>query len=204
MRKMREAIQLFDSGDTRSFNDIYAGKEELFEDCDDIISPKMKALFESVYGSTQTRLREEVSAENNPDHNFSGKEGCPDPDGVPGAHNKAGLNGQDPETEQSGHDYSGNPALFEAMKDIYEQAKLKEDFAFDDDDDLEEFEFDAAESSDDFEDDNDLDDIGSLDSLDDLTDSSSEELFDDFDDGTNYIGSSDLMRYEGDEDEWDL
>jgi hypothetical protein len=203
MRKMREAIQLFDTGDSRSFNDIYAGKEDLFEDCDDIISPKMKALFESVYGSTQTRLKEEVSAENNPDHNFSGKEGCPKPDGVPGAHNKAGLNGQDPETEQSGHDYSGNPALFEAMKSIYEQAQLREDF--DDDFEDEEFEFDAAEDADDFdEEDGELDDIGELDSLDDLTDSSEYDLFDDLDDGTDYIGSSDSMRYEGDEDDWDL
>ena len=44
-----EAIQLFDSGDNRSFDQIYAGKEDLFENVDDLINPKFKKLFEETY-----------------------------------------------------------------------------------------------------------------------------------------------------------
>jgi hypothetical protein len=198
MRKLtEEATRLYDDpNDTRTFAEIYAGKDSLFEDVDDIISPKMKALFESVYGSTHsTRLREEVSAENNPNHNFSGKEGKPSGDGVCDGHNKAGMGGSDPCVNQSEQDYSSNPKLFE---NIYEKALLKE--SFDDydeeyDEDLEdEFEFDATE------DENEIDFLDA-DTLDDLDneDFNEEFLFDDIDDGTSLEGSYENFDYSSDE-----
>jgi antitoxin component of RelBE/YafQ-DinJ toxin-antitoxin module len=63
MRKtyLKEAIELFDDGDTRSFNELYEGKEDLFSDVDTLIHPKFKKLFEETYlvgNEKQTRLRE--------------------------------------------------------------------------------------------------------------------------------------------------
>jgi len=61
-RLKEETIQLFDSKDKRSFNEIYKGQEDLFEDCDDLIDPRFRKLFEETYGSTQNlkQLREEA------------------------------------------------------------------------------------------------------------------------------------------------
>jgi len=154
MRKIKEAIQLFDSGDTRSFNEIYAGKENLFEDIDDVISPKMKALFESVYatvnGESQMRihLKEDLAKHDGPK---------PSGDGVSNAHNPALSKGPTSEVTQSGARQdddsklgnepamghgagpkksvaSGTVQFQEAeLKDIFEKAQLKENFELDDD-----------------------------------------------------------------------
>jgi hypothetical protein len=177
MKKIKEeAIRLYDNpGDTRSFNDIYKDKMGLFEDdTNDIISPKMKALFEQVYGNNQTRLREEIGgdASKNPNHNFSGGEGKPSGDGVCDGHNSSLMGGEDPCTTQGqGRGDSNNAKLFNEaqMKDLFEKAKLKEDFEDDyefdpewDGLDDEEFDFDAAE------DENEIDplDVNSLHDLD--------------------------------------
>jgi hypothetical protein len=198
MKKIKEAVKLFDNGDTRSFNEIYAGKEDLFEDIDDIISPKMKKLFESVYANTSVqKLNEEVLAKDNPHHNFTGGEGDPKSDGVSNAHNPALNKGATSEVTQSGQDYSSNPALFEAMKDIFEKAQLKE--SFDDFDDDEEFEFDAASEDvkidDEFEGEDSLDfNDGSLDDLDD-----DDDFYEDYDDGSFVEGSYDNMKLSNDE-----
>jgi hypothetical protein len=59
---LKEAIELFDDGDRRSFNEIYAGQEDLFENVDDIIHPKFKKLFEATYQAgnvQQKRLKED-------------------------------------------------------------------------------------------------------------------------------------------------
>ena len=50
MKTLREeAIAHFDSKDKRSFNEIYKGQDNLFEDVDDMIDPRFRKLFESVY-----------------------------------------------------------------------------------------------------------------------------------------------------------
>jgi len=56
-----EATALYDSnGDYRTFNEIYAGKEDLFEgNIDDIIDPKMRKLFESIYEEPQKQQLKE-------------------------------------------------------------------------------------------------------------------------------------------------
>jgi hypothetical protein len=63
-----EAIALFDSGETRSFDEIYGKNNDLFnEGIDDIIDPKMKKLFESTYQTgniQQKRLFENEETEN--------------------------------------------------------------------------------------------------------------------------------------------
>jgi hypothetical protein len=63
--KLREqAIQLFDSGDQRSFDEIYGDKMDLFEDVEDIIDPRMKKLFEATYQTgniQQKHLRESTN-----------------------------------------------------------------------------------------------------------------------------------------------
>jgi hypothetical protein len=202
MRKLKEeAIRLYDTGDTRSFAQIYAGREDLFEDVDEIISPKMKALFESVYGETHHKLKEEIGgdASDNPNHNFSGDEGKPSGDGVCDGHNKAGIGGSDPCVNQSGQDYSSNPKLFdESMKEIYEKAQLKESFEDEDD-----FDFDAIDDEDDFDtSEGEIDplDADSLDDLDDEDDFS----FEDYDDGTSLEDSYENLDYSSDEDDFDL
>lgn len=201
MRKIKEAIQLFDSGDTRSFNEIYAGKEDLFEDVDDMISPKMRALFESVYGQTHhgKQLREEVDAMSNPDHNFSGGEGKPSGDGVCDGHNRAGLSGSDPcATQGQGRGDSNNAPLFNEslMKEIYEKAQLKESFEddYDEDDD---FDWDAADEEDDFQPTGEIDDEP-FDDLDDTEEDFEDEVYEDYDDGTYMEGSSDYRDMSGD------
>jgi hypothetical protein len=203
MRKLKEeAIRLYDTGDTRSFAQIYAGREDLFEDVDEIISPKMKALFESVYGETHNKLKEEIGgdASDNPNHNFSGDEGKPSGDGVCDGHNKAGISGSDPCVNQSGQDYSSNPKLFdESMKEIYEKAQLKESFEDEDD-----FDFDAVEDEEEVNID-DLDDEGEIDPLDadNLDDFEDEDFFEDYDDGTSLEDSYEYEDYSSD-DEFDL
>jgi hypothetical protein len=111
-RLTEEAIQLFDSGDTRSFNDLYKGKEDLFEDVDDLIDPRFKKLFEATYQTgnlQQKRLREATDA----DYNFSGDEPGPSGDGVPAGHNSPGLNGEDTQaTQGQGRGDSNNARLF--------------------------------------------------------------------------------------------
>jgi hypothetical protein len=137
-KRFNEAIQMFDTGDTRSFSDIYEGREDLFEDSeiDNIISPRMKALFESTY-SEANRLREEIGgdASSNPNHNFSGGEGKPSGDGVCDGHNSSLLGGEDPCTTQGqGRGDSNNAKLFDEslMKEIWEKSQLKESFEEDD------------------------------------------------------------------------
>jgi len=61
-----EAIQLFDTGDSRSFNEIYSGREDLFENVDDMIDPRFRRLFESVYDKngkpkSQRHLKESMA-----------------------------------------------------------------------------------------------------------------------------------------------
>lgn len=129
MRKLtEEAIRLFD-GETRSFNELYKDKADLFEDCDDLIDPKFRKLFEATYDqagnlrTTSRRLRENeeccddcddkeelnesqenlfeaIYRESEADYNFSGDEPGPSGDGVPAAHNRAGMGGADPATTQ--------------------------------------------------------------------------------------------------------
>jgi hypothetical protein len=123
MRNLREeAIQLFDSGDQRSFDELYAGKEDLFEDVDDIIDPRFKKLFEATYQTgniQQKRLRESEPSSNastNSEHNFTGAEGKPSGDGVCDGHNKPGLGGEDPcATQGQGRGDSSNASLFESI-----------------------------------------------------------------------------------------
>jgi hypothetical protein len=53
-----EAIALFDSGENRSFDEIYGKDNQLFnEGIDDIIDPKMKKLFEATYSSATQGLK---------------------------------------------------------------------------------------------------------------------------------------------------
>jgi len=210
MRKIKEAIALFDNGDSRSFNQIYSGKEDLFEDddIDSIISPRMKKLFEEVYGNTQQRLKEEVDAKDNPHHNFTGGEGSPKPDGVPSGHNPSLSKGPTNQVTQSGARQDDNSSLGNEppkgdstkyneslMKEIFEKAQLNESFDFDDD----EFSHDAAE--DDFLDDEDDGELELEDNLsfDDLEDDESDDFFpeDDFD-GTSTGMSDDLDFSEDD------
>jgi len=67
MRKqyLQEAIQLFDDQDQRSFNELYEGKEDLFQDnVDDLIAPKFRKLFEATYQTgnmSNKRLRESLN-----------------------------------------------------------------------------------------------------------------------------------------------
>ena len=69
-RLHEEAIALFDGTDTGSFDDIYKGREDLFEDVDSLINPKFRKLFEAVYqtgnlDAKRLRLREnDASLEN--------------------------------------------------------------------------------------------------------------------------------------------
>jgi hypothetical protein len=59
-----EAIQLFDSGESRSFDEIYGKDNALFkEGIDDIIDPKMKKLFEATYSSSTQGLKKLVETE---------------------------------------------------------------------------------------------------------------------------------------------
>ena len=59
-RKMKEEIiRMFDSGDQRSFEEIYGKDSPLFEDVDDVIDPRKRKLFEEVYrNGNQIRLKE--------------------------------------------------------------------------------------------------------------------------------------------------
>jgi hypothetical protein len=58
MTKLREeAIQLFDGGDSRSFDEIYGKENTLFEDVDDVIDPRMKKLFEATYQTGQLQQK---------------------------------------------------------------------------------------------------------------------------------------------------
>lgn len=168
-KRLDEAIQFFDTGETKSFNEIYSGKENLFEDMDDVISPKMKGLFESTYGGSQ------------------------------GTHLKEEQNGQPANTEPEKGDEK--MVLNEELKRIYEEAQLKEALDFDDDfgrgDDLDpESYFDKIDSEDENYDDFDFDAVSDTkdkdddfvsedyDSLDDLIDKEADFVFEDFDDGT--------------------
>lgn len=111
MKRIKEAYALFDSSDTRSFNEIYSGKEDLFEGVDDMIDPRMRKLFEETYqiSSTKTHLKEA-------DHNFSGDEPGPSDDGVPAGHNRPGLEGEDHEAVQGqGRGHSDNSKIFESL-----------------------------------------------------------------------------------------
>jgi hypothetical protein len=124
MRNLREeAIQLFDTGDQRSFDELYAGKEDLFEGVDDIIDPRFKKLFEATYQVSnlqgQKRLRESEPSSNastNCEHNFTGAEGKPSGDGVCDGHNRPGLGGEDHcATQGQGRGDSSNASLFESI-----------------------------------------------------------------------------------------
>jgi len=114
-----EAIQLYDSGDSRSFNEIYKGREDLFENVDDLIDPKFRKLFESIYDESgnlrpapKKRLREA-------DVKYGGNQwtgGLDNKnDGVPAGHNPPLSKGATSQVTQSGQDYDTNPKLFEKI-----------------------------------------------------------------------------------------
>lgn len=221
-KSLKEAFALFDNGDTRSFNEIYAGQEDLFEgdDIDGIISPRMKKLFEEVYGATQgKKLQEDLAKHDGP---------SPSNDGVPHEINAKPLSkgpassitqsgarqdddsklGQEP---AKGHGAgpqkqvaSGVVQFTEAeMKDVFEKAQLNESLDdFDDDD----FDFDAVDDdSEDFDSDVGIGGVGAIEptpgiSLDDLVDE--DDWFEDHDDGSSIPGSSDNIDLI--EDDFDL
>jgi hypothetical protein len=219
MKKIREAIAHFDSGDTRSFNEIYAGREDLFEDVDDVISPRMKALFESVYATVngESVLRLHLTEENSANPHAGPK---PGPDGVPDEINSQALSkGPANSITQSGARQDDDSKLGNEpsmgygagpnkpstskyvemeMRDIYEKAQLKESLDdmidLDDLDDEDEFSFDASEGSGRLEDPDEIDFLDS-DSLDDMSDSSFDDIFEDYDDGSDIPGTSDSMDF---------
>lgn len=201
MKKIKEAIAHFDDpSDTRSFNEIYAGREDLFEgdDIDGIISPKMRKLFESVYGEHGTgKLQEDMAKHDGPK---------PGNDGVSNAHNPPLSKGPTSEVTQSGARQDDDSKLGsepakghgagpekkvasgvvqfteeqnKEFANLFEKAQLKE--SLDD-----EFEFDAVGSGPDDIDPLDMEDYGSL--------AEPEDWFEDFDDGTTIPGSSDDQR----------
>lgn len=114
--RLDEAIQLFDGGDHRSFNEIYAGQEDLFENVDDLIDPRMRKLFESTYqtGNVQQKRIQLREAE----VKYGGNQWCSelenDNDGVPDGHNRPGIGGSDPQVRQSRPRYHTNAKLGEA------------------------------------------------------------------------------------------
>lgn len=97
-RRLRECWGA--SGDEqRSFDEVYGKDTKLFEDTTDLISPKMRKLFESVYderGNVKSARRLRESCEFG-----EGMNDC--------AHNRPGLEGQDSEVTQSIHDYDVTP-----------------------------------------------------------------------------------------------
>lgn len=152
MKTLKESYTFTSENGDKSFDELYKDSR-LFEDADDLIDPRFKKLFESVYGSgsgTRTKLKETW------DFNFSGDEGAPSGDGVPAAHNKAGMGGTDTATNQS---YSGgcpatNAKLFNESKlfaSIYGGKKLNETLFDGEDGDL------GDDLDDDLDDDDDLD-----------------------------------------------
>jgi hypothetical protein len=99
MRRIQECFT-GSTSETRSFNEIYGeDADKLFEDTDDtLIDPKFKKLFESVYDSKGKPHYERL------------RESCEFGEGINDcAHNKPGLEGSDPEVQQSGQDYDVTP-----------------------------------------------------------------------------------------------
>lgn len=96
--------------------------EKLFEDihqnCNKVKENKSQSFNKQIKEDID-QLQEEINhlEEDIPPggHNFTGDESGPSGDGVPAGHNKPGLSGSDPETEQSGQDYSRNTKFFESV-----------------------------------------------------------------------------------------
>jgi len=124
MRKLKEeAITLFDTGDQRSFNELYEGQEHLFTDVDDLISPKFKKLFEETYQVGNIQQKQTLRECDVKYGNANGFQELDNRnDGVPEGHNRslAPAGGSSPKVRQSTPNYSTNKPLYEMFERIYE------------------------------------------------------------------------------------
>jgi hypothetical protein len=117
MRKqyLKEAIELFDDNDPRSFNELYEGQEDLFKDVDSLINPKFRKLFEETYqvGNVQQKRLRECDVKYGAANGFQELDNRND--GVPEGHNRslAPSGGSSPKVRQSKPNYSTNKSLNE-------------------------------------------------------------------------------------------